>query len=214
MKSNLNNLAENTDFETLDKKETPSFTIDKIIKSSIFNINKLKNYTSDNYTFDISIDGKLTNELEPKTFNIGIPVTHMSDKADCVFNIKQNQTADLNCKLNIEQYKQYSQFSFKVIDIDDDGSPIYLSRINEIYLLNKAKEEENTKEKDNNNKNIILIVIIPVVFVIIIVAGVITYVKFKSVEKTMEKKALQEKANYDGYSVTTHRGFKSSKSIN
>ena len=211
--SNLNNLAENTDFETLDKKETPSFTIDKIIKSSIFNINKLKNYTSDNYTFDISIDGKLTNELEPKSFNIGIPVTHMSDKADCVFNIKQNQTADLNCKLNIEQYKQYSTFSFKVIDIDDDGSPIYLSRINEIYLLNKAKEEENTKEKDNN-KNIIVIVIIPVVFVIIIVAGVITYVKFKSVEKTMEKKALQEKVNYDGYSVTTHRGFKSSKSIN
>ena len=207
--SNLNNLAQNIDFISLEKKEVPSFNLSNIIKSSIFNIDKIKNYTSDNYTFDISIDGKLTNELEPKILNIKIPMTQINKNAECKFNIKEKQAANLNCTVNVEEYKQYSNFSFKVIDIDDDGSPIYLSRINEIYLFNNAKSE---KEKDNK----ILMIIIPVVIGVIVVLGVLTVVRFRLIEAKSHKKIKQENnvinLNSDANSVNTQRGLKNSKS--
>ena len=209
--SNLNNLAQNIDFISLEKKEVPSFTLSNIIKSSIFNIDKIKNYTSDNYTFDISIDGKLTNELEPKILDIEIPMTQINKNAECKFNIKEKQAANLNCTVNVEEYKQYSNFSFKVIDIDDDGSPIYLSRINEIYLFNKAKSK---KEKEKNNK--ILIVIIPIVIGVIIVLGVLIVVRFRLRAIKSHKETKQEinaiNLNIDAHSVNTQRGLKNEKS--
>ena len=162
--SNLNNIANDIDFEKLEQISEPKFSLGDMMRTSIFNIS-INNYTSDNLIFDISIEGNLTNELEPKTIDASIPVTHLPEPAKCKFNIKENKKANLNCKLNIEQYKQYSTFSFKTVDIDNDGSHIYLSRLNEIYLLNKHEDS-----KDDNN---LIKIIIPVIVGVVVIAGIV-----------------------------------------
>ena len=208
--SNLNLVAKDIDFKTLDKKTEPSFGLRNVLKSSIFNIDEIKNYTSDDFNFDIYIDGKLTNDLEPKTLEVEIPVTKIDKKAECKFNIKENKAADLNCTLNIEQYKEYSNFSFKVVDIDYEGSPILLSRINEIFLFNEGeereepvkeeekeeiKEKEENKEKEEKKDDKTLVIILSVVGSVIVIGGVVTFVVLFKLKKKIPRSMITSEKN-------------------
>ena len=214
--SNLNNLAKSIDFKTLDK-EYPTFTIGDVLKLTIFNLDQLKNYTSDNYTFDVSLNGQLTNDLEPKSFKVGIPITHIDKQVDCTFNIQENKTANLKCKLNIEQYKQYKNFTFKVTDIENDGNPIYLSRLNEIYLFNEAKEESGDNNNNTNN-NKILIIVLSIVGGILIIGGVISGImiykhkhkKNKNLKMVTQEENVMNNVNNDVVYDSSKRGFKKS----
>ncbi|MBO6243530.1 MAG: hypothetical protein J6O41_03055 [Clostridia bacterium] len=214
--SNLNNLAKQIDFKTLDKKTEPAFGLGDALKTSMFIIDEFKNFTTDNYKFDILIDGKLNNELEQKTLDIEIPVTHIDKNAECKFNIKENKTANLNCKLNIEQYRTYSNFSFKVVDIDNDGSPIFLSRINEIYLFNEGNgAEKSINEDDNDHKTLIIVlsVIGGVIVIAAIVTGIVVYrikkrrVNISEIDLKVEDKNLQN-VNNDVVYDSSQRGIK------
>ena len=60
--------------------------------------------------------------------------------ADCEFNIRENQTADLKCHVNLEDYKEYETFKFKTIEFQYKESSIYLNRINEILLVHEEME--------------------------------------------------------------------------
>ena len=214
--SNLNNLAKQIDFKTLDKKTEPAFGLGDALKTSMFIIDEFKNFTTDNYKFDILIDGKLNNELEQKTLDIEIPVTHIDKNAECKFNIKENKTANLNCKLNIEQYRTYSNFSFKVVDIDNDGSPIFLSRINEIYLFNEGNgAEKSINEDDNDHKTLIIVlsVIGGVIVIAAIVTGIVVYrikkrrVNISEIDLKVKDKNLPN-VNNDVVYDSSQRGIK------
>ena len=182
----------------------------------MFIIDEFKNFTTDNYKFDILIDGKLNNELEQKTLDIEIPVTQIDKNAECKFNIKENRTANLNCKLNIEQYRTYSNFSFKVVDIDNDGSPIFLSRINEIYLFNEGNgAEKSINEDDNDHKTLIIVlsVIGGVIVIAAIVTGIVVYrikkrrVNISEIDLKVKDKNLPN-VNNDVVYDSSQRGIK------
>ena len=73
-------------------------------------------------------------------------------KANCTFNISLNQTADLSCDLNVENHKDIKTFSFKTSQINTDNNEIYLSKFNDIVLINS--------EKNDDKKGIISVAII------------------------------------------------------
>ena len=145
--SNLNDLVAETDIENLDKKEKPSYTVANFLKTVTFSINKedLHEQNSNDYKYDFTINGKLNKELSPMSFEAQLALAEVKDKkADCIFNVKENKTADLNCKVNLAEYKgQFDTFSFKVAEIGPDENPIYLAKINEILLTHQEKKKKN-----------------------------------------------------------------------
>ena len=92
-------------------------------------------------------------------------------KVECKFNIKENKEADLSCDINLEEYKDYNKFSFKVTEIGSNENPIYLSRINEITLIS---ENENKMKK-----NYIIIIIVCAIVGAIIISIIIGIIIFK-----------------------------------
>ena len=61
---------------------------------------------------------------------------------NCNFEIEDDKKANLNCKLNIEKYKDQPLFTFKTFEINTNENDFYLARIDEISLLNAQEEEE------------------------------------------------------------------------
>ena len=142
--SNLNEIANKTDLKNLDTN--PTYTIGNLVKTSIFTLDEIKNQTSNNYKFNFILNGKLDRELEPQTIEAKLELAEINNKkADCKMEIKENKTADLNCFLSIDDYKNYNYFTFKVGEIGEEENPIFLNKINEIYLINESKEKDKNK---------------------------------------------------------------------
>jgi hypothetical protein len=155
--NNFNELAREIDIENLSKTQS-SYTLDKLLKTSTFSLDEIKNITSNDYKFNFTLNGKLNRQLNPVTIDAKLPFGEIEDKkADCLFIIKENKKADLSCEINTEEYKEYKTLSFKVSEIGDENNPIYLAKINEIYLINEEEAEEESEEKDEKDYKALII---------------------------------------------------------
>ena len=178
--SNLNDLVQTTDLSSLALKTKPSFDLKSFIGLAIFSPDEVNNITSEDYHFNLKLNGKLNQDLQEQSLNVQIPLNQIKDKkVGCTFNIKTDRNADLSCDLNLEEYKvnNYTQFSLKVTEIKDSSdTPIYLSRINEAKLIHEIEEtnevESKEEDDDDNNKKkvglIVGVVIGSVAFVVIV----------------------------------------------
>ena len=180
--SNLDELASETDLENLDKKSKTKYDLKSFIKLTTFSLDEIKSITSPDYHFDFTLKGKLNRELEVGTIDAQIPLSQIRDKkVECKFNIKENKEADLSCDINLEEYKDYNKFSFKVTEIGSNENPIYLSRINEITLIS---ENENKMKK--NYTIIIIVCAIVGAIIISIIIGIIIF-KMKKINSNVIK---------------------------
>ena len=127
-------------------KEYPTYTIRNLTNTIVFNINQMENQTSENFTFDFRIDGKLDKDMEPIKFDTLLDLNEIEDKINCNFEVEKYNNASLDCILNIEKYKDYDIFSFKTLNIFHNEREIYLSRIDEIKLINGDKTKQNSSE--------------------------------------------------------------------
>ena len=186
--SNLAELAQNSDLTDLENKQSSSFKLNDLVKVVTFEMDEIKNLTSDDYNFDINVNGKLNKELEPISINTKIELAQVDKKVDCKFNIEPSKKANLNCQVNIQDYKNYKQFSFKVTDIQTEDNSIYLSKIDEIVLFNNADENE-----EKNNKT--TIIIISVVISVIVLAGIAVGIYFFRKKYKNKKKELNTNTN-------------------
>ena len=177
--SNLNDLVQVTDLQSLALKTKPSFDLKSFIGLAIFSPDEVNNITSEDYHFNLKLKGKLNQDLQEQSLNVQIPLNQIKDKkVGCTFNIKTDRNADLSCDLNLEEYKvnNFTTFSLKVTEIKDSSdTPIYLSRINEAKLIHEIEETngDGSKEEDDDNKKkrvglIVGVVIGSVAFVVIV----------------------------------------------
>ena len=60
----------------------------------------------------------------------------------------------MNCLLNVSDHKECKILSFKAAEIGNKDNPIYLNKINEIYLINENDKEEkiNVEGEDGLNE--------------------------------------------------------------
>ena len=172
--SNLEEVVSEIELSNLENKQNSTFTLQNLVEAIIFEMDEIQNQTSKNYSFDFKISGKINKELEQTTIEGNIELAEIKNKtAECIFIIKDNSNADLICQLNIEEFREYKTLSFKASEIGNENNKIYLSRINEIFLINEDginekemndnyKEKEiiendeekiNEEEEENNNEN-------------------------------------------------------------
>ena len=139
------------------------------MKIVTFSLNGSKNFTSNNYKFDFTLEGKIDKQLEPTSFNAEIPILQIKKKnASCQFIIKEEQKAEINCDLDFNEYKNISnEFNFKVTTIENNNNSIYLARIDEISLF-YVENIENEEEKNNK----ILVIVLSVVGSVVVAGGV------------------------------------------
>ena len=202
--SNLNQLAEETDIENLETKTEPTYNLASFLKTTTFIIDEIKNQTSKNYNFDFTLDGKLSKDLSSGKIDIKLPLAQIEKSADCTFNIKGNKNAGLSCKLNVENFKEYDILCFKVTDIEDGDNTIYLSKINEVYLINEHKDKKNYT-------GLIVGIVCGVVGIAIIIFLIIFFVKKyrnKKIVLDIDNKDIKQKElNNNDYGETEKNNF-------
>ena len=167
-KSNLNELVIEIkeklgDLSKLENIIESNFTYEDLIKIVIFQMNEnITNIKANDFKFNFIIKGKLSKNITSKELNIEkeFELYEIETKANCTFNISLNQTADLSCDLNVENYKNITTFSFKTSQINTDDNEIYFSKLNDIILINSEEkvEEEEKEDDDDGNKKVIIIV--------------------------------------------------------
>ena len=184
--NNLEDLVSETDLENIDKKSETKYDLKSFIKLTTFSLDEVKSITSPDYHFEFTLKGKLNRNLEAGTIDAQIPLSQIKDKKiECKFNIKENEEADLSCDINLEEYKDYNKFSFKVTEIGSKENPIYLSRINEITLISE------------NKKNYTIIIIACAIVGVIIISIIIGIIIFKM--KKVKSNIIDDKKNNQKY---------------
>ena len=149
--NNLKELAnemKSDDFE----KEEPSFTLEKLSEIVTFEMKEIQNITAINYTFDFKIDGKINKEISAKSIDTILQLNEIEDNATCKFNIEDEKKANLNCKIDINNYKQLKIFTFKTAEIKTDENDFYLAKINEVSLINDKEKKVNDEERKEIKK--------------------------------------------------------------
>ena len=181
-KSNLNDivsdLKENGKLKNLETKLESDFTLEDLMKIYIFKMNeKINNFTADNFIFNFKIEGKLNKKIPTQTEKIIINekfnLSEIDNKADCKFELDIDQTGVLNCELNVENHKNIKTFSFKTSQIiDENKNEIYLSKFNDITLINNEQKED---KEDKDNKTKIIIIVVCVVGGTIIIGAIVFF---------------------------------------
>ena len=90
-----------------------------------------------------------------KTFSIKkeFNLFEIDTKADCIFNLSENNSGNLSCDLNVERHKNIKTFSFMTSLIEtNEGDEIYFSKMNELILINNIEEEKEDEEKEEQFK--------------------------------------------------------------
>ena len=103
-----------------------------------------KTIKSNNYKFNFIINGTLNKDIG-KTFSIKkeFNLSEIDTKADCIFTVGENKAGNLNCDLNVENYKNIKTFSFITSQIETtEGDEIYFSKLTDLILINNVEEEE------------------------------------------------------------------------
>ena len=171
-KSNLNTLVKEIkekydgELDKLESVNSPSFTTSDLNKIVIFKMNeKISEIKAEDFIFNFNIQGKLNKDLssEESTIARDFELTEVDNKAKCTFTIGANQVAHLGCNLNVENHKDIKEFSFKTSEIKTENNEIYLSKFNDITLI-------NSEEEDNDNKTTIIVV--SVVCAVVVAAGI------------------------------------------
>jgi len=169
------------DLEKLENVLESSFTYEDLMKIVIFQMNeRIENIQADDFEFNFKIDGKLSKDITQNEITIKkeFELSEVDTKANCVFRIGLNKIADLSCDLNVENHKDIKTFSFKTSQINTDDNEIYLSKFNDIVLINS--------EEDDNKKVIIIVsVICSVVGAALIGVGIFFLVR--KLKSTKEK---------------------------
>ena len=153
MHSNLNDMNLS---DIREENHISQFSLAQFLKTSIFSLNETKNQTSNSYNFIFTLKGKIKGNLDSNGINEALDIyfDEIDKKDKCNLIIEKNKTASLNCNINLTEYSNYSVFSFKVSNYEDNNNIIDLSLVNNIYL-NKLSEEKNDG-KDNTLLYILL----------------------------------------------------------
>jgi hypothetical protein len=185
-KSNLKELAQKKKTDNgIELKTEPEFKLDDLMKISIFSMDEISNQTASNYIFDFKIEGKMNKAINPVTIPAELELNEIEEKANCNFVVEENQKANLNCKINIEQYKEQKLFTFKAAEIITDENDIYLSKIDEVLLINDGEKEE--EKKKNNTGLIVGCVVGGVVLLSGIITLIVCFVKKKRKKITIKE---------------------------
>ena len=99
-------------------------------------------------------------------------MNEINEPSNCTFIIEKDKKANLNCKLNIEKYKDIKLITFKTTQISyENKNNIDLVNLNEVYLINEAY---------NENKSKIWVIVGIIAAVLVVVTVLITvFVYFK-----------------------------------
>ena len=149
-KSNLNDLASLIDLEKLDEKKDSEFTLDNLVKIIIFEINNLnETIKANNFIFNFVIEGKLNKDLGKNiSLRNDFNLLEVDNKANCLFSVGENKTANLSCDLNVENHKDIKTFSFKTSQIvTKEGDEIYFAKLNDLILENSIEKKTKKKAK-------------------------------------------------------------------
>ena len=194
-KTNLVNIIAQTELKDLINKINPSFTLEDLVKIITFEMDEVKNQTSTDFNFDFTIDGKINKNIEPFTNNAKLYLLEIEDPVDCSFTAEENKRANLKCKINVEKYENQKTFSFKTSEIITDDHDIYISKLDEILLINDNNEKE--EEKGNKTGLIIGCIVGGVVVLVIIIVVVACCIKKKSNNKIIEKVSENNVIKYE-----------------
>ena len=173
--SNFEEMTSNVNCEEMKNKTQPLYTLDDLANTYSFKMEDIINQKSENYIFDINLNGKLNKELPKNTIDAKLELKGITDrKADCQFNIEENQNANLNCKINLEGHEDIKEFSFKKLEIENGNTSIYLNHLDEVKLIHEInKNEEKSKKKD------FLKIILIIGAIILVSAAIIVFIFIK-----------------------------------
>ena len=162
--SNLNDLASSIELGNLIEKIDPEFSLENLMKIVFFEMdNNNETIRANDFKFNFVIKGKLNKDLG-KGFYIHTKfnLSEIDNKANCLFEVGENKTANLSCDLNVENHKDIRTFSFKTSQIQTtEGDEINFVKLNDLILINSVEKKDKSKKK-----LIIIVVICSVVGVI------------------------------------------------
>ena len=174
-KSNLNEVIaekKGSSDGNLDKltETSPSFDESSLSNIVIFTMDEnIKNISANDFKFKFKIDGKLDQDITSRDLELEFDLAEVDTKANCIFNIGQNKISSLSCELNAESHKNIKSFSFKTSEITTDGKEIYLSKINDIALINS---EEVKEEEDDDDDDKTVVIVVSVVCAVVAAVGI------------------------------------------
>jgi hypothetical protein len=188
--SNFDKMISNTDLQVIVNKDTSSFNFSILSEIVTFEMEDVINQLSNNYIFDFTIYGKISKDLNETTLKAELEFVEIDKPAYCDFNIGENQKADIKCKINLENYKEYKEFTFKTIEIELENQvgSIFLNRFNEIKLVYDEKKVEEEKKKADTLK--IILIIVAVILVVAIVIFIFVLKKVLSQKITDDKNII------------------------
>jgi hypothetical protein len=201
--SNFEDMISKLNLDELKDKDTSSFTLKKFNDVTVFEMDEVVDQKSENYTFDFIIYGRINKELEPDIIQTKFELRRIKNIfADCEFHIRENQTADLKCHVNLEEYKEKEVFKFRTIEFQYKDSSIYLNRFNEINLVHEERE------KKSNTLTIIIIVTAIILAIIIIIIIIFLIRKLSKKKKELDivsKYGLSEKQKKHKRSISNFK---------
>ena len=211
--SNLNEIISNENLSDLINKNDSNFTNEELNKIIIFKMDEIKNITLQEYEAVFIINGKINKEINPTIMEAELNMVETKNlSAKCKFIIEERNRSSLNCAININPNKDQKAFSFKTSEIITEEYEIYLSKINEISLINERKEDEQHQEprKKDNLLKFILIGIFCLVFILIITFIIYCFKEKKKengkeIEKEKEKKSFFVKNEENSNETLNHR---------
>ena len=173
---------------------------------------KIENISAKDFKFNFTIGGKLNKDITQKEYIIKkeFEIAEVDNKADCIFTIGLNRSSNLSCDLNVENYKNIKTFSFKTAQVNSNDNEIYLSKFNDITLINSKEEDDETdkvitdndnKKKENNQKEVIITII--VIFGVLIIILIIFLIRKSCSSKN--KRVLNNFANNGGLYKNTFK---------
>ena len=168
-----------------------------------FSIENIQNQTSKDYTFDFTIDGKIDDKnLKEITISEKLRMNEINESSNCLFIIEENKKSNLNCKINIKNYKNIKVLTFNTTKIEYRNEyNISMVNLNKIYLINIAGNEEG-----KSKVGIIIICVLGGIIIAIIITIIIIYIarsKRNSINKKIIKYECQSEKNSNGLSLNT-----------
>ena len=168
-----------------------------------FSIENIQNQTSKDYTFDFTIDGKIDDKnLKEITISEKLRMNEINESSNCLFIIEKNKKSNLNCKINIKNYKNIKVLTFNTTKIEYRNEyNISMVNLNKIYLINIAGNEEG-----KSKVGIIIICVLGGIIIAIIITIIIIYIarsKRNSINKKIIKYECQSEKNSNGLSLNT-----------
>ena len=206
--SNFEEIISNENLSDLIYKNDSNFINEDLNKIITFEMDEIKNITLQKYDSEFKINGKINKEINQTVMETELNIIEINNlSASCKFIIEERNKSSLNCTINIKPYKDQKTFSFKTSEIITAENDIYLSKINEILLINEVNEVKKDEDNIGTKINMIIIIIVIAICVVILGAGTFFVVccwkkkckrnkieKEKNKSNEMEKPKIQDKS--------------------